>query len=233
MQLAIYKFGQTRSYMLLISILVFCLGLTSCASSIKPSQPVGLWYQYKAGDTLGSISRNFGVRKMDIKKANDIYDERDIEVGMRIFIPNAQKPPSSNIEEVNIEETQPRARITLVWPSPGTISSGYGLRQKRMHNGIDITKDKGKDIVAAAGGVVEFSGRKSGFGNLIIINHGNRIKTYYAHNAKLYVKKRSKIRQGQLIAKMGATGRVKGPHLHFEIRINGQSQNPLRYLPIR
>ena len=102
-----------------------------------------------------------------------------------------------------------------------------------MHHGIDITKDRGRDIVAAAAGIVEFSGRRNGFGNLIIINHGKGIKTYYAHNSKNFAKKKSTVKQGQLIAKIGATGKVKGPHLHFEIRIRGQSQNPLRYLPIR
>ena len=223
-----------RSYPLPIVVLVIALGLASCTSTVKPTKPVGLWYQYKSGDTLESIGRKFGVSKLDIKKANDIYDQADIDVGMHIFIPNPQKPPSSAVdEEIQIEDLSPHRSIKMVWPAAGTISSGYGLRQGRMHHGIDITKDNGKDIVAAATGIVTFSGRKKGYGNLIILNHGNGIKTYYAHNAELYIRKKSKVRQGQLIAKMGATGKVKGPHLHFEIRINGKSQNPLRFLPIR
>lgn len=123
--------------------------------------------------------------------------------------------------------------IKLTWPAKGTISSGYGLRQGKMHHGIDITKDNGRNIVAALSGFVEFSGRKNSFGNLIIIDHGNGIKTFYAHCSKLFALRNSKVKQGQLIARMGSTGKSIGPHLHFEIRVKGVSQNPLKYLPVR
>ncbi len=126
-----------------------------------------------------------------------------------------------------------KQKITFIWPAKGTISSGYGKRQGRMHHGIDITKDNGKNVVASAMGIVEFSGRKNTFGKLIIINHGQNTKTLYAHNSKVFVRVNTKVKQGQLIARMGSTGKTKGPHLHFEIRIDGKSKNPLKYLPVR
>ena len=102
-----------------------------------------------------------------------------------------------------------------------------------MHEGIDITRDGGKDIRAVAKGKVEFSGRKNGFGKTIIINHSNGIKTLYAHNFRLYVKKGMYVKQGAIIAKMGKSGKSTGIHLHFEVRINGKPHNPLRFLPVR
>ena len=216
-------------------IVVILFSLFSCSPAVPvPKKTGGLWYEFKSGDTLEGISKRYGVSKLDIKKANDIYDEKDLNAGTRILIPNAKQPveASRSLKKTKRTPDSPAA-INLIWPAAGTISSGYGLRQGRMHYGIDITKDKGRDIVAAAAGIVEFAGRKNGFGNLIIINHGKRVKTYYAHNSKLYIRKKTAVRQGQLIARMGATGKAKGIHLHFEVRVKGKSQNPLRYLPVR
>ena len=150
-----------------------------------------------------------------------------LEEGSKFSIKDLQKPVIKKpIAELDLS-------IKLTWPAKGTISSGYGLRQGKMHHGIDITKDNGKNIVAAAPGFVEFSGREKGFGNLIIIDHGNGIKTFYAHCSKLFALRNSKVKPGQLIARMGSTGKTIGPHLHFEIRIKGESKNPLKYLPVR
>jgi murein DD-endopeptidase MepM/ murein hydrolase activator NlpD len=101
-----------------------------------------------------------------------------------------------------------------------------------MHTGADL-KTKAKDkIYAAFAGEVVFSDRFSGYGNLVRINHGNGLETYYAHNSKNLVKKGQYVKAGQVIALVGQTGRATTPHLHFETRVNGKPQNPANYFDL-
>lgn len=126
----------------------------------------------------------------------------------------------------------------LGWPSPGfySISSQYGnrnhpiLKKKKMHTGIDIKVPSGSDIIAANAGKVIYSGYNGGYGNTVIIDHGGKISTLYAHNKKLLVKVGDKVEKGDVISKSGSTGLSTGPHLHFEVRENGQHVDPMKYL---
>ena len=121
------------------------------------------------------------------------------------------------------------------WPTNGTITSRYGSRyifgSTSFHSGLDIANRTGTDIVAADGGIVTYAGWMSGYGYLIIIDHQNGYETYYGHNSSLLVGVGDKVFKGQHIAEMGATGRVTGTHCHFEVRYNGETRNPLNYLP--
>ena len=123
---------------------------------------------------------------------------------------------------------------TFMWPTSGTITSKYGYRSifggTSFHGGIDIANKKGTDIVAADGGEVVYAGWMSGYGYLIQIDHGNGYVTYYGHNSELLVSVGDKVFKGQHIAEMGSTGRSTGNHCHFEIRYNGERQNPSNYL---
>jgi murein DD-endopeptidase MepM/ murein hydrolase activator NlpD len=114
--------------------------------------------------------------------------------------------------------------------SRGSYSSGFGRRWGRMHTGIDWSMPVGSPIYAADGGVVSESGNDGAYGKCIIINHGNGIKTRYAHNSALLVKAGDKVFKGQKISNSGNTGRTTGPHLHFEVLKNGSPVNPLNYL---
>lgn len=123
----------------------------------------------------------------------------------------------------------------LIWPVPFTqkVTSPFGRRGKSMHNGIDIAANgiAGKDIVAAGGGTVELiSYSTKGYGNHLIINHGNGKKTLYAHCQSICVKQGDKVKKGNCIAKVGTTGNSTGNHLHFEVRINGSAQDPKQYV---
>ena len=126
----------------------------------------------------------------------------------------------------------------LGWPLPGhyKISSGYGRRShpifkvSRLHTGIDIPAPSGTNIVAAADGTVIFSGRYAGYGNLILVDHGGKIVTGYAHCSRLLKSKGAKVTKGQAIAKVGSTGFSTGPHLHFEVRKNGNFTNPVGWV---
>jgi len=119
---------------------------------------------------------------------------------------------------------------TYVWPVSGRITSRYGYRHGEFHTGLDIAVPTGTTVKAADGGTVTYAGRRGNYGNLVIITHDNGAQTYYAHNSSLLVSVGDKVYQGQAIARSGSTGRSTGPHCHFEIRINGQTKNPLSYL---
>ena len=120
---------------------------------------------------------------------------------------------------------------TFIKPATGRFSSGFGRRWGRQHQGIDIAGSYGSDIVAADGGTVIYAGyNSSGYGNLVKIDHGNGYVTYYGHNSSLCVSVGDKVYQGQVIAKMGSTGRSTGNHCHFEVRVNGTPVNPLGYI---
>ncbi len=114
-------------------------------------------------------------------------------------------------------------------PGVGTITSPFGWRNGRMHGGVDIATRTGTAIQAADSGVVTFSGWQGWFGNLVIIDHGNGYKTYYAHNSRNMVISGQKVERGQTIALIGSTGNSTGPHVHFEIRYNGKRLDPLKF----
>lgn len=124
---------------------------------------------------------------------------------------------------------------TFGWPTSGSITSDYGYRYifggSDFHGGIDIANKKGTNIYAADGGVVTHAGWMSSYGYLIIIDHQNGYTTYYGHNSELLVSEGDKVYKGEHIAEMGATGRVTGTHCHFEVRYNGERQDPMDYLP--
>ncbi|MFO7152021.1 MAG: peptidoglycan DD-metalloendopeptidase family protein [Bacillota bacterium] len=118
----------------------------------------------------------------------------------------------------------------FIWPVSGRITSRFGNRGGEYHTGLDIANSTGTPVRAAGSGVVTFAGRSGGYGNLVIINHGGGVETYYAHLSTISVSKGDNVSSGQVIGKVGTTGRTTGPHLHFEVRVNGTPKNPLNYL---
>jgi len=117
------------------------------------------------------------------------------------------------------------------WPTTGTVTSGFGYRWGRLHAGIDIGAPIGTPINAAKGGVVSYAGVMSGYGNITVIDHGGGMTTRYAHQNQLAASVGQTVRVGDRIGYVGNTGNSTGPHLHFEVRINDNPQNPLGYLP--
>jgi len=121
--------------------------------------------------------------------------------------------------------------ISLIKPTSGTITSRFGSRWGETHTGLDIGAPRGTIIKAAAAGTVTFSGnRGNGYGNYVIISHGNGVETLYGHCHTLNVSAGQTVAQGETIATVGNTGRSTGNHLHLEIRVNGISQNPQNYV---
>lgn len=120
--------------------------------------------------------------------------------------------------------------ILLSTPITGQISSRFGSRWGSTHTGLDIAGSVGTQVKACADGTVTFAGTQGGYGNLVIINHGNGVETYYAHCNSLAVTKGEQVSSGDTIATRGSTGNSTGPHLHLEVRINGEAVNPQKYL---
>jgi len=126
-------------------------------------------------------------------------------------------------------DTTPSA-AGFIWPVNGPVTSGFGMRWGRMHEGIDIGVGYGTPIHAAAAGRVVYAGWMSGYGNLVAIDHGGGISTAYGHQSSLAVSVGQIVAQGETIGYVGCTGHCFGPHLHFEVRINGAPVDPLGYL---
>ncbi|HSG14042.1 MAG TPA: peptidoglycan DD-metalloendopeptidase family protein [Gaiellaceae bacterium] len=118
----------------------------------------------------------------------------------------------------------------FIWPVNGPVVSGFGMRWGRMHEGIDITAASGTPIWAAAAGTVIHAGWLGGYGNLVVVDHGGGLATAYAHASSILVGVGQSVVQGQTIALVGSTGNSSGPHLHFEVRVNGSAVDPLAYL---
>lgn len=173
--------------------------------------------------------------------------EGEAEVTADIVYVNGVEKSRTVLESVTLREptvtvkavgTKPKPKTAsngyYIWPCQGKISSYFGYRtifgSRSYHSGIDISGSKGTAIKAADGGKVTFSGYKGNYGYLVIITHDNGSQTYYGHNSSLLVSAGQRVYQGQVIARMGSTGRSTGNHCHFEVRIGGSAVNPLNYL---
>ena len=134
---------------------------------------------------------------------------------------------------MTISGTKVALGITLAKPVSGIISSRFGARssiRSSAHTGLDIATSTGTPVSAAASGTVTFAGWKGSYGYLMVITHSNGVQTYYGHCSKLYFSAGDTVSQGQTIAAVGSTGNSTGPHLHFEIRVNGVAYNPQNYV---
>jgi murein DD-endopeptidase MepM/ murein hydrolase activator NlpD len=122
------------------------------------------------------------------------------------------------------------------WPARGWVTSDFGVRrdpfdgQRRMHEGLDIATRTGTPVVATAAGIVREVGAEPGYGKLVVIDHGYGFSTAYGHNSRILVKVGQRVKRGDLIATAGNTGRSTGPHVHYEVRLNGMPVNPQKYL---
>jgi murein DD-endopeptidase MepM/ murein hydrolase activator NlpD len=118
----------------------------------------------------------------------------------------------------------------FIWPVNGPVVSGFGMRWGRMHEGIDIAVSSGTPIHAAAAGTVIHAGWLGGYGNLVVVDHGDGLSTAYAHASAILVGVGQHVSQGETLSLVGSTGNSTGPHLHFEVRVNGSAVDPLAYL---
>ena len=193
----------------------------------------------RSGDNLFRIGKAYDVAYEELARINRIKDVSQIHVGQRIFIPGATRQlPVETITPVepspatpSMPEVPDSSVDGFIWPVNGTINSGFGPRGISSHDGIDIGAPEGTPIRAIEKGEVIYSDQLRGYGNIIIVRHTGGFISVYAHNEANLVREGQVVSRGEVIARVGNTGRVTGPHLHFEIRKNNAAQDPLRYLP--
>ncbi len=207
--------------------------LTGCASIAYPPSDIGrvstpgIYHEVRRGETIWDISKIYQVSLNEIINSNRLPDASKIEVGQLIFVPRACDAASgSNYARVAKLES-------FIWPVKGVVISYFGsMKNMTKNKGIDIETSEGTDILASRGGKVTFaSNHLKGYGKTIIIDHLDGFQTVYAHNRDNFVNVDQGVEQNDVIARVGKTGRVKKPTLHFEIRKKHKPQNPFYYLP--
>ncbi|MDO8599516.1 MAG: LysM peptidoglycan-binding domain-containing M23 family metallopeptidase [bacterium] len=193
----------------------------------------GVSHTVVRGETLESVAKKFSGDAEEILELNKLVDADDIDVGDLLIIPGG-RPPAVIAPPV-VRRAPARASLPLpsvpgkfFWPS----TSGYRISQyfTWRHHGVDIAVAQGTPAFASDAGTVISSGWIRGYGYQVTIDHGNGLKTRYAHNSKLLVVKGQQVARGQEIALVGSTGRSTGPHIHFEVFANGVRVNPFQYL---
>lgn len=225
--------------------------LTFTAVVFACGSPYGIYHTVQKCQTLYRISKVYSVPVEEIMNINNIDDPSSLKIGDRIFIPGADRQlyvesycevargePETKREEKKsdivkkYDDKNIPSLSGFIWPVKGKIFSRFEQTREHRHDGIDVSTPEGTPIKAAAGGRVIYSG--SGirdYGNIIIIKHANNFFTVYAHNSENHVLEGSIVKQGQVIGKVGKTGKASGPHLHFEIRKGKTPVDPLKLLP--
>lgn len=201
----------------------------SFPKTIISSKPARLAAQHtvRTGETLWAISKLYGVDVAELARANSVNDSRSIEVGKVLTIPGASSGAAR--KKVNYSA---RRSATFIWPVRGDIAASFGSRADRhINKGIDIRASEGMNVAASRGGkVVYCDSHLKGFGQTVIIDHMDGFQTVYSYNAGIAVRVGDMVEQRDVIAKVGSSGRAREPMLHFEIRKNGEPQNPEFYL---
>ena len=201
--------------------------------------PAGLRHRVERGETLYRIGKAYGVSDRELAKVNGIRQPERIEVGQVLVIPHAtRRLPVQVITPEQVRPDRPAARElpagpeAFVWPvEGGVVTSDFGPRGATHHDGIDIRCPVGTPVHAARAGRVLYSDRLRGYGNLIIMEHGDGYATVYAHNRENHAQTGDVVRRGDVIASVGESGKTSGANLHFEVRKDNIARNPVFFLP--
>jgi murein DD-endopeptidase MepM/ murein hydrolase activator NlpD len=227
--------------LILISTVFF---LNTCARHKVPlerpslsSGMKGVYHVVERHQTLFRICKTYGVDLKEVASLNGITDSSKIQTGQRIFIPGAKKllKVEIYIDDVAAEQGEKLKiaykKLDFIWPVEGKINDVFEEAESRRHQGIDISSPIGTPIKASNAGMVIYSNNTiKGYGNLVILRHSEEFVSVYAHNQVNLVEEGIWVEKGQIIGKVGQTGRASGPHLHFEIRRNSKAVDPMLFL---
>ena len=226
--------------------------LAGCATSFDKR---GRYHRVRSGESIWRIARVYRVDVQRLAEYINVFDPNGVQPGMHLYIP--PRPRQASYKKLPFGGELKKARVRkrgrarkrkkrddynkpirvyrgrFIWPVSGKVTSPFGIRNGRRHDGIDISAKQDTPIRAAAAGRVVFSGKMRGYGNLILVRHKDDFFTAYAHNRVNKARKGQLVKQRQVIAKVGRTGRASGAHLHFEIRNGQTARNPLFFLPER
>ena len=235
------KHWQIMFLMIVIQVAFFASGCARHKVTVErpspPSDRKGVYHVVERHQTLYRICKTYGVDLKEVASLNGITDPGKIQTGQRIFIPGAKKVLKV---EIYIDDVVAEAgekvkivykKLDFAWPVEGKINDVFDENESKKHQGIDISSPIGTPIKASSAGTVTYSNNTiKGYGNLIILRHSEELVTVYAHNQMNLVEEGTWVEKGQMIGKVGQTGRATGPHLHFEIRMNNKAVDPLLFL---
>ena len=193
----------------------------------------GVYHTIKRGETLWRIAKTYNTDLQYLSELNNIDDPTSIKTGQKLFIPGVTRSKKIIIDS---NQTPPQKKIiktkgTFIWPVRGSLVSKFGIRNGMRYEGIEIAVPSGTPVKASSDGEVVYEGNLRGYGNLLILKHKNRYNTVYAYNHINLVNLGQKVKKGQIIAKVGNSGRFSESRLHFQIREKNQARNPLFFLP--
>jgi len=229
---------------------VGCLALLLGACRTPPAarpEPLGQWYVVQQGETLAEIARRSGVPEEDLLEVNGFKSAAEAEPGKMIFVlfgpghhpevpATLPAPPAvAATPEAPASGTAGGKQARFRWPVDAPrVTSLFGSRWGRPHEGIDLQAAIGTPVYAADEGEVVYAGNSvRGYGNMVVLKHGDALLTVYAHNSVLLVKVGQHVSAGQRIALSGQSGHATGPHVHFEVRRDQIPRDPLQFLPGR
>lgn len=218
--------------------------------SLKPGDRVyvnsrpGVFQKVQSGLTISDVARAYQVNSEYLLKVNGITSARKLLAGRELYIPGGSPLPRDRMtrlmqnRQVKTREWKPPNQVgnPLDTSGPLVVSDGYGKRRHpitgegQFHPAIDLVAPWGTPVLSVKVGTVTHAGWKGGYGKLVVISHPKGLTSYYGHLTEIFVKDGDTVTEGQLIGKVGATGDVTAPHLHFELRQNGAARNPTRYL---
>ncbi len=227
--------GIAAAYGVSVATVAWASGLSD-PNRILPGQKLefptvdGVIHRVARGDTLFDIARLYQVDVMSIVRANGVSDPDTLYPGQVLVVPGATPRAAATVSGGPSVTTAAASSSGFIWPLRGAVTSYFGPRWGGFHTGIDIAGSYGATIRAARSGRVTFAGYYGNYGRTVIIDHGGGLSTLYSHASKLLVTAGQDVAQGQAIAQVGSSGNSTGPHLHFEVRVNGQPKNPMNYL---
>lgn len=210
---------------------------------------VSVKHRVEKGQTAYRIAKTYGLTTDELIAANNLDPTGDLKVGQELWVPGASK--EERVTEYDSPEPQATARRgavsdkrpgptkavkvgkqegVLQWPVRGVLYAKFGRKGKEGHDGIDLAAPAGSVVKTAGAGTVLFAGDQRGYGLIVLVEHDQHLITLYAHNRDLRVKTGQKVREGQVVATVGDSGKTSGPHLHFEVRKDGVPNDPLDFL---
>ncbi|HEY6418743.1 MAG TPA: M23 family metallopeptidase [Candidatus Binataceae bacterium] len=221
-----------------IALLCVALALSGCggasATSPQAAPSAQRTHTVVAGETVYHIAQLYGVSVGRLMTANGLGDPRELYVGQRLIIPGQYQSASLAGSDTTLRYPYSGERESrqFMWPVyQGVVSSGFGIRNGAMHEGVDIAAPAGTPVHAVDSGAVIFAGSLHGYGNTVIIRHDDHYATVYGHNYVNLVHEGDHVARGQTIAEIGRSGRTSGANLHFEVRRDNVARNPLGFLP--
>jgi lipoprotein NlpD len=212
------------------------------------SAPGEVRHRVEKGQTLYRIAKTYGLTVDELMRANDLDDPRELKVGERLRIPGARAvktsvvtadapEPTPPVRAASADKPQPKvlakvgsANGPLAWPLRGVLYARFGRKGAEAHDGIDLAAPAGTPVKTAGPGTTLYAGEQRGYGLIVVIEHAGGLVSLYAHNRDVRVKTGQVVREGQVVATVGDSGKTSGPHLHFEVRRDGVPVDPLLFL---